>query len=82
MLKNIKLRTEAEPTGRLLPAPYTDFSVAEDGEEYQSEWSAEGEDLVTGEAVRVFWIQSQIKGEELDPDRLDWENTVDRVEYL
>lgn len=55
------------------------FGEAEEGEEYVSEYSAPGYDE-NGNPVEIFMMFTEIKGEEADPENLDWSQDADRVE--
>lgn len=54
---------------------------AEEGEEYISEYSAPGYDE-NGNPVEIFMTFTQVKGEEIDPENLNWFQDSDRVEAL
>lgn len=55
------------------------FEEAEEGEEYVSEYSAPGYDE-NGNPVEIFMMFTEIKGEEVDPENLNWSQDADRVE--
>lgn len=55
------------------------FEEAEEGEEYVSEYSAPGYDE-NGNPVEIFMMFTEIKGEEVDPENLNWSQGADRVE--
>lgn len=55
------------------------FEEAEEGEEYVSEYSAPGYDE-NGNPVEIFMMFTEIKGEEADPENLNWSRDADRVE--
>lgn len=58
---------------------HTGFEEAEEGEEYVSEYSAPGYDE-NGNPVEIFMMFTEIKGEEVDPENLNWSQDADRVE--
>lgn len=55
------------------------FEEAEEGEEYVSEYSAPGYGE-NGNPVEIFMMSTEIKGEEADPENLNWSQGADRVE--
>lgn len=67
---------QMEPTSRLFPGCFND---AEEGEEYTSEYSAPGYDE-NGTPVEIFMTFTEVKGEEVDPENLNWSQDADRVE--
>lgn len=67
---------QMELTNRLFDGCYND---AEDGDEYISEYSAPGYDE-TGTPVEIFMAFPQVKGEEVDPENLNWIQDANRVE--
>lgn len=69
---------QMELTNRLFAGCYND---AEEGEEYISEYSAPGYDE-NGNPVEIFMTFTQVKGEEIDPENLNWFQDSDRVEAL
>lgn len=69
---------QMELTNRLFDGCYND---AEEGEEYISEYSAPGYDE-NGNPVEIFMTFTQVKGEEIDPENLNWFQDSDRVEAL
>lgn len=67
---------QMEPTSRLFPGCFNDV---EEGEEYTSEYSAPGYDE-NGTPVEIFMTFTEVKGEEVDPENLNWSQDADRVE--
>lgn len=57
------------------------YNDAEDGDEYTEEYSAPGYDE-NGNPVEIFMTFTQVKGEEIDPENLNWFQDSDRVEAL
>lgn len=55
------------------------FEEAEEGEGYVSEYSAPGYDE-NGNPVEIFMMFTEIKGEEVDPENLNWSQDAGRVE--
>lgn len=55
--------------------------TTEDGDEYTEEYSAPGYDE-NGNPVEIFMTFTQVKGEEIDPENLNWFQDSDRVEAL
>lgn len=74
--KTYTLTTDAEPSSRLLPYP-KNYHEMETGEEYDFEMIAKAVDD-EGNEYYVSWIFSEVKGEELELDCLDYDN-VDNV---
>jgi hypothetical protein len=73
------LDDQAEPTSRLIPGPWNYHDV-EEGEEYQMEYAAPAHDA-KGNEYRVCWLFWLTKGDEPEPDSLDWSaKSIDRVE--
>lgn len=69
---------QMELTNRLFAGCYND---AEDGDEYTEEYSAPGYDE-NGNPVEIFMTFTQVKGEEIDPENLNWFQDSDRIEAL
>lgn len=70
-----RLQEQAEQTCRVFPGWWGD---AKAGERYLSEWFAPALSP-DGEKVTVYWQFEQIRGNEQEPDSLDWERGVFRV---
>lgn len=73
--KNYTLTTDAVMTDRLLPYPKNYHEVA-DGEEYDFEMTAKAVDD-EGNEYLVSWIFTDVKGEEMELDCLDYDNVDD-----
>lgn len=54
---------------------------AGDGEEYLEEWSAPGYDT-KGKKVELFMRFRQVKGQEVEPENLNWSKYLSHVNYL
>ena len=67
---------QMELTNRLFAGCYND---AEDGDEYTEEYSAPGYDE-NGNPVEIFMNFTEVKGEEVDPENLNWSQDADRIE--
>lgn len=67
---------QMELTNRLFDGCYND---AEDGDEYTEEYSALGYDE-NGNPVEIFMAFPQVKGEEVDPENLNWSQDAARIE--
>ncbi|MGM1023220.1 MAG: hypothetical protein ACQEXV_22540 [Bacillota bacterium] len=80
--KQYTLVTDADFTGIELDGRYVNYNDASDGEEYHFEMSAEAQDDKENKYL-VFWIFSDIKGEDGQQDlsNFDFYN-VDRVELV
>lgn len=52
-----------------------------EGEEYLEEWSAPGYDT-KGKKVELFMHFRQIKGQEVEPENLNWSKYLSHVNYL
>lgn len=80
---SLTLTDDADFSNRLLPNGYTNFHEAADGEEYDFEMQTNAADS-DGNAYRVYWIYTNIKGE--DAKELDSygysQDEIDRVEAL
>lgn len=73
----IVIDVDADFTNRLLPV--RDFHDASDGEEYDSEFAAEGHIEETDQPVVITWVHTFVKGEEPeDLGDLDW-NSPKRI---
>ena len=66
------------PSNRLFDGCY---SQVEDGEEYVEEWTALGYDI-KGNRVQLYMQFKQVKGQEVEPENLNWSKYLSRVEYL
>ncbi len=77
--KTYALTGEADYTNRLLPAGYTNYHEANEGEAYDFEMSAPAVDKAGNEYV-AYWLFEGLKGEE-DPalDTYDYDY-ADRIE--
>lgn len=69
---------QMELSNRYFPGCYQD---AEDGMEYLEEWSAPGYDT-KGKKVELFMRFRQIKGQEVEPENLNWSKYLSHVIYL
>nr|DAG15724.1 MAG TPA: hypothetical protein [Caudoviricetes sp.] len=69
---------QMELSNRYFPGCYQD---AEDGMEYLEEWSAPGYDT-KGEKVELFMRFRQVKGQEVEPENLNWSKYLSHVIYL
>lgn len=67
---------QMEYTNRVFPGCYND---AKDGDEYTSEWSTPGYDE-NGNRVEIYMEFEEVKGEEVEPENLDWSFEPSRVE--
>lgn len=68
---------QMERTNRVFPGWFGDAS---EGNEYADEWSAPGYDE-QGNKVEIYMVFTQIKGEEMEDDNLDWTKDASRVEF-
>lgn len=68
--EEIRLTDEAWQTSRAFPGSFVDV---EEGESYLDEWKASGVDK-EGNVYRIIWQFDQIKGQELLPEELPWED--------
>lgn len=75
--ETIRLAEEASPSARAFARCFND---AADGESYIAEWQARGT-RPNGERVMVYWQFEQVKGQEQEPDTLDWD-APDRIVEL
>jgi hypothetical protein len=72
--KTYSMTAQAELTNRVFTGW---FGEAAGGETYWSEWSAPAVDTDENE-YEVYWQFEQIKGDEQEPDTLNWDD-ADRV---
>lgn len=54
---------------------------AKDGDEYIDEWCAFGFDI-KGNRVVLYMTFQQVKGQEVEPENLNWSKYLSRVDYL
>ena len=66
--KKYTAKEEMQQTNRVFPGWYGD---AEEGDSYTDEWSADGYDE-DGNEVCIIMRFEQVRGEELEPDQLNW----------
>lgn len=67
-INDYSITEQAVPTNRVFPGWWGD---AKDGEEYISEWSAPAT-YKDGREVIIKWLFNEIRGQEEDPEFLDW----------
>ncbi len=78
--QKIRIDRDDQPSGRLLPKCHN-YHEVEMGDKYWSEWVAYGRS--EDDDVAIYWIFEQSKGEEDEPDMLDWsDSNIDRVEIV
>lgn len=76
--KNYKAIEQAQPTGRELDA--VNYNDAEEGEEYSFEMACRAKDE-DGNTYMLYWVFTDIRGEERDYDDYDYDN-IESIEEI